>query len=53
MREPTRPGTYYTKRDLAVLWYCLGLLTGLLVAFAACTPTPDAANPHTTTGGQP
>lgn len=28
----------YTKRDVAVLSYVAGLLTGLVVAFAACTP---------------
>jgi hypothetical protein len=31
----------YTRKDLAVLWYSLGLLTGLLVAFASCATTPD------------
>jgi hypothetical protein len=37
----------YTRKDLAVLWYSLGLLTGLLVAFASCSSTPEP-NPSTT-----
>lgn len=28
----------YTKRQVAVLAYVFGLLTGMIVAFAACTP---------------
>jgi hypothetical protein len=39
----------YTRKDLAVLWYSLGLLTGLLVAFASCSSTPELPpNPSTT-----
>jgi hypothetical protein len=38
----------YTRRDLAVLWYAAGLLTGLLVAFASCSTTPNEPQPVTT-----
>lgn len=43
----------YRVRDIAVLAYVAGLLTGLIVAFSACTPNPDAARDHITTGGHP
>jgi hypothetical protein len=39
----------YTRKDLAVLWYSFGLLTGLLVAFASCSAEPELPpNPSTT-----
>jgi len=28
----------YSRRDIAVMGYAAGLLTGLVVAFAACSP---------------
>ena len=28
----------YSKRDVAVMAYAFGLLTGVIVAFAACSP---------------
>lgn len=28
----------YSRTDLAVLAYCAGLLTGLITAFASCSP---------------
>jgi hypothetical protein len=31
----------YNRRELAILCYVGGLFTGLIVGFAACTPTPD------------
>jgi hypothetical protein len=34
----------YTRKDLAVLWYVAGLLTGLIVGFTSCAPDP---NPNT------
>jgi hypothetical protein len=43
----------YTRRDLAVLWYAAGLLTGLIVAFASCSATPDVQPQPFTTGEQP
>lgn len=30
----------YTRRDIAVIAYALGLLTGMIVAFASCSPEP-------------
>lgn len=30
--------SWYTKRQVAVLAYTAGLLTGMIVGFAACTP---------------
>lgn len=42
----------YTIKDIAVMAFVAGLLTGLLVAFASCSPTPDAASYHITTGAQ-
>ena len=42
----------YTRRDIAVLAYVAGLLTGLIVAFASCSANPDAAHDHITTGAQ-
>jgi hypothetical protein len=42
----------YTRRDIAVLWYAAGLLTGLLVAFASCSATPDVEPQRITTGEQ-
>jgi hypothetical protein len=35
----------YNRKDLAILWYSLGLLTGLLVAFTSCAAAPE---PHPT-----
>jgi hypothetical protein len=34
MRSPLM----YSRRDIAVMGYAAGLLTGLVVAFAACSP---------------
>lgn len=31
----------YSRRDIAVMAYCAGLLTGLLVAFASCSPATE------------
>ena len=42
----------YTRRDIAVMAYVFGLLTGLIVAFASCSPTPDGQHDHITTGAQ-
>jgi hypothetical protein len=43
----------YNRRDIAVMAYVAGLLTGMVVAFAACTPDPDTATWSITTGGRP
>jgi hypothetical protein len=42
----------YSRRDIAAMCFSAGLLTGLLIAFAACAPNPDEANQHITTGAQ-
>jgi hypothetical protein len=31
----------YSRRDIGLMGFAAGLLTGMLVAFAACSPTPD------------
>lgn len=35
--NPGRP--LYSRRDIAVMAYCFGLLTGLIVGLASCEPT--------------
>lgn len=42
----------YSGRDIAVMAYVAGLLTGMVVAFASCASNPDEASDHITTGGQ-
>ena len=42
----------YNRKELAILAYVAGLLTGMVVAFASCSANPDAANDHITTGAQ-
>lgn len=42
----------YSRRELGIVCYTAGLLTGLIVAFASCAPDPHAARDHITTGGQ-
>ncbi len=41
----------YTRRDIAVIAYALGLLTGMIVAFASCSPTPEAPVDHSISTG--
>ena len=44
----------YSRRDIAVMCYAAGLLTGVILAFSSCAANPDAAHDHiTTTGEQP
>ena len=44
----------YSRRDIAVMCYAAGLLTGLIVAFTSCATTETAEHDHiTTTGEQP
>ena len=43
----------YSRRELAVVTFAAGLLTGMVVGFAACTPDPREASDHITTGGRP
>jgi len=40
----------YTRKELAIMAYVFGLLTGLIVAFASCSPTSDSQHDHITTG---
>jgi len=40
----------YSRRDIGAMCFAAGLLTGMLVAFASCTPTSDEATQHITTG---
>jgi hypothetical protein len=42
--------TMYSRRDIGVLAFSAGLLLGSLLAFASCTPNPDEASQHITTG---
>jgi len=32
----------YTRRDIAVMAYAFGLLTGVILTFASCTPSEQA-----------
>jgi hypothetical protein len=38
----------YNRRDIAVMAYVAGLLTGMVVAFAACSPDPVVVDGYTT-----
>ena len=40
----------YSRRDIGVMCFAAGLLTGLLIAFASCAPNPNEASDHITTG---
>ena len=40
----------YSRKELAVVAFASGLLVGMVVAFSACSPDPDEANTHITTG---
>ena len=42
----------YSRRDIGVMAYAAGLLTGLVVAFTSCAANPDAAHDHITTGAK-
>ena len=33
----------YSRKDIGAMCFAAGLLTGMLVAFASCTPTSDEA----------
>jgi hypothetical protein len=41
---------FYSRRDIAVMAYAGGLLTGLILAFAACSPPATEPAPTTTIG---
>lgn len=40
----------YSRRDIAVLAYAAGLLTGAILAFASCSPPDEPGQQHITTG---
>jgi hypothetical protein len=40
----------YSRKDIGAIAFATGLLAGLLIAFASCTPNPDEASQHITTG---
>ena len=42
----------YSFRDVAVLAYVAGLLSGMIIAFASCSADPDSVHDHITTGAQ-
>ena len=48
--DPGGSAVIYTRKELAIMAYVFGLLTGLIVAFASCSPTSDSQHDHITTG---
>lgn len=42
----------YTRRDIAFMAYFFGLLTGMIVAFAACTPPEQPVDHQTSIGAE-
>ncbi len=45
MREP-----FYSWREVAVLFFCSGLLVGMIISFASCSPSAEPLGPqHITT----
>jgi len=47
--RPPRDWRIYSRKDIGVMAFTAGLLSGMVVGFAACTPNPDEANEHITT----
>ena len=41
----------YSRKDVMVLTFVGGLLTGMFVAFSACSPPDPGEHSHITTGG--
>lgn len=39
-----RPESLYSPREIGVVSFCAGLLVGMVVSFASCSPPADGAH---------